>query len=393
MKAACFLGKHKVSVEEVPDPVILSPSDIIVKVSSTAICGSDLHLYNGYVPTVKDYDIFGHEFMGEVVEVGSAVKRVRKGDRVLLPFAIACGGCYYCNQKMFSLCDNSNPNAGQAQNAYGDNGAAIYGYSHIYGGYDGGQAEYVRVPFADANAVKIDTDLPDECYLFLTDVLPTGYQAAMQADVGPGQVVAVWGAGPVGQFTAASAFLLGAERVILIDREPERLKLAEERLGAETINFETPDIDVVEELKVRTGGRGPDVCIDAVGLEAHGHNALATLDWAKQLLRMQSDRPTVLRETIAACRKGGVVSVPGVYAGVSDAINFGSAFAKSLTFRMGQTHVHQHIPKLMPLIEEGKLDPTFIITHTVPLHEAPAMYQTFAERSDDCIKVVMKPFA
>jgi threonine dehydrogenase-like Zn-dependent dehydrogenase len=385
------MGKHDVRVEEVPDPQILNTKDIIVKVTSTAICGSDLHLYNGYVPTMKEYDILGHEFMGEVVDVGSEVQRLKVGDRVIVPFPIACGGCFFCQNEMTSLCDNTNANAGQQENVYGAPGAGIYGYSHLFGGFDGGQAQYARVPFADSNAFKIPNTLPDESVLFLTDVYPTGYQAALQADIKPGDVVAVWGCGPVGQFAIASAFLLGAERVIAIDRYPERLRLAQQHSGAETLNFEETDDNVIEELKMRTGGRGPDVCIDAVGMEALGHGAGAVVDWAKQIMRMESDRPNVLRQCINSCRKGGVVSIPGVYGGLVDSLNFGAAFNKGLTMKMGQTHVHRHLQTLYGLIEDGKIDPSFIITHKAPLEQASELYSTFRNKEDECIKVVLKP--
>lgn len=393
MKAVCWMGKHDVRVEDIPEPQILSPTDAIIRVSSTAICGSDLHLYNGFVPSMKEYDVLGHEFMGHVVEVGPSVKNLKVGDRVLVPCQIACGACSFCQTDQFSLCDNSNPNGGQMENVYGHAGGAIYGYSHLFGGYDGGQAQYVRVPYADVSPVVLRNDLPDEKLLFLTDILPTGWQAAEQAGVGPGQVVAVWGCGPVGLFTIASAMLLGAEQVIAIDREPERLEKARNVLGATTIDFENEHQNVLEELLVLTGGRGPDVCIDAVGMEALGHGMGAMIDWTKQVLRMQSDRPNVLRQCITACRKGGTVSIPGVYGGIVDGLNLGAAFNKGLTFRMGQTHVKKHLPKLIPLVESGELDPSFIITHSVTLDDAPEMYETFKLKQDDCVKVVMRPFA
>jgi len=392
MKAACWMGKHDVRVEEIPDPRLLNRQDCIVKVSSTAICGSDLHLFNGYVPTMKEYDVMGHEFMGEVVEVGPDVKNLRVGDRVLMPFQIACGGCYYCKHDLWSACDNSNPNAGQQENVMGHPGAGMYGYSHLYGGYDGGQAQYVRVPYADVNPVKLENDLPDDKLLFLTDILPTGFQAAAQADVKPGDMVAVWGCGPVGQFAILSAFLLGADKVIAIDREPERLNMARDVHGATPLNFEHAEPNVVHELKMMTGGRGPDVCIDAVGLEALGHGVGAVVDWTKQLLRMQTDRPNVLRQCFQACRKGGTVSIPGVYAGIIDGLNFGAAFGKGLTLKMGQTHVKKYLPTLLKLVEDGKIDPTFLITHKVPLSDAGQMYPIFKEKEDDCIKVVMRPW-
>jgi threonine dehydrogenase-like Zn-dependent dehydrogenase len=392
MKAACYMGKHDIQVLDVPEPMILNQSDCIIKVSSTAICGSDLHLYNGYVPTVKDYDIMGHEFMGEIVDIGATVRNRKVGDRVIVPFAIACGGCYFCSNVMTSLCDNTNPNAGQQENVYGEPGAGIYGYSHMFGGYDGGQAQYVRVPHADHNTFVIQNDLPDEMLLFCTDVFPTGYQAAEQADIKPGDVVAVWGCGPVGQFAIASAMMMGASKVIGIDREPERLAMAARLWGAETMNFEDVDDNVMRELQARTGGRGPDVCIDAVGMEALGHGAGAVIDWAKNIMRMQSDRPNVLRQCFTSCRKGGTISIPGVYGGLVDSLNIGAAFNKGLTLKMGQTHVHRYIPQLVKMVEDGKIDPSKIITHVRPIEDAPEMYQTFKERTNDCIKVVLKPF-
>lgn len=392
MKAACWVGKHDVRVEEVPDPQILNRRDAILKVTSTAICGSDLHLYNGYIPTMKEYDILGHEFMGEVVEVGPDVHNLKVGDRVIVPFGIACGGCWFCKQGLTAACDNSNPNAGAQEAAIGHGASALFGYSHLFGGYDGGQAEYVRIPFADVSPYKVPTGIPDERLLFLTDVLPTGYQAAKQAEISPGDVVAVWGLGPVGQFAVRSALRLGAERVIAIDREEARLALVRDLPGVETLDFED-DVDgtnVIEELKNRTGNRGPDVCIDAVGFEALGHGAGAVVDWAKQLLRMETDRPNVLRQAIVACRKGGVVSIPGVYAGLADGIPMGSAFNKGLTFKMGQTHVNRILPELMHWIEEG-FDPGVIISHQVPLERAAEMYDIFRNKKDNCTKVVLKP--
>lgn len=393
MKAVCWMGKKDMQVLNVPDPILLSQSDVIVKVSSAAICGSDLHLYDGVIPTMKEYDIMGHEFMGEVMEVGANVTKIKVGDRVIVPFPIACGGCHYCKTGFTSACDNSNPNAGLQETAMSQTGAGIYGYSHLFGGYDGGQAEYVRVPFADANAFVVPPYLPDEKLLFLTDVFPTGYQAADQAQIQPGDVVAIWGGGPVGQFAAASARLMGASEVFLIDRVRERLDLARRMSDAQPIDFEAGhgDDNVVEALKMRTGGRGPDVCIDAVGMEAYGHGAGAILDYAKTLVRMENDRPNALRQAILACRKGGTISVPGVYSGLSDAFPFGVAFGKGLHFAMGQTHVHRYLPKLLSTIEEGKIDPSFIVTHTVPMDQAPHMYEIFQAKQDGCIKVVLKP--
>lgn len=394
MKAVCWMGKKDVQVHDMPDPKLLSRKDAIVRITSTAICGSDLHLYDGHVPTMKEHDILGHEFMGEVVEVGPDVKNFKVGDRVLAPFPIACGCCYFCSTGWTSACDNSNPNAGQAEEAMSQTGAAIYGYSHMFGGYDGGQAEYARVPAADANLFRLPEGIPDEKLLFLTDVFPTGFQAVDQAMiVDRGSVVAVWGGGPVGQFAAASARLLGAEQVIMIDHVTARLDLAERMSGAERLDLEkdTEDSDVVEQIKMRTGGRGADVCIDAVGMEALGHGAGAIVDHAKTILRMENDRPNVLRQAIMACRKGGVVSVPGVYGGLADSLPLGQAFNKGLRFAMGQTSVHRYLPKLLDYVLRGDIDLSMIISHEVPIDRAPEMYDLFAKRDGGCTKVVLKP--
>jgi threonine dehydrogenase-like Zn-dependent dehydrogenase len=390
MKAVCFNGKNDMRVETVPDPKILNPRDAIIKVTTTAICGSDLHIYDGFIPTMKDGDIMGHEFMGEVVEVGSEVRNLQKGDRLVVPFTIACGNCFFCTRDMWSLCDNSNPNAGLAEKLYGFSPSGLFGYSHMLGGYAGGQAEYVRVPFADVGPIKIPEGLTDEQVLFLSDILPTGYQAAEQCGIQPGDTVAVWGCGPVGQFAILSAYLLGADRVIAIDHVPERLALAAGQSNTETIDYSKVD-NVVDELKSRTNGRGPDACIDAVGMEAHGLTIDAIYDKTKQLLRMGTDRPHVLREAIQACRKGGTVSIPGVYGGLLDKVPFGAAHAKSLTFKLGQTHVHRYLKPLLDRIQGGEIDPSFIITHRLPLDDAPLAYKTFKEKNDNCIKVVMKP--
>ena len=387
MKAVCWEGRKSVSVETVPDPSILNPKDAIVRVTSTAICGSDLHLYGGYVPAMKKGDILGHEFMGEVVEVGSAVTRLRLGDRVVVPFAISCGACYYCQQGLSSLCDDSNPNAWMAEKAAGYSGAGLFGYSHIYGGYAGGQAEYVRVPFADVGPLQVPDGIPDEQALFLSDIFPTGYAAAESCDVRPGDTIAVWGCGPVGQFAIRSCFLLGAERVLAIDSVPERLKMAKSG-GAETID-ETV-LDVLAELSVRTGGRGPDACIDAVGMEAHD-GISGIYDRVKQAARLETDRPIALRQAIQACGKGGVVSIPGVYVGVVDKLPIGAAFAKGLTFKMGQTHVHRAMKPLLDRIQRGEIDPSFVVTHRLSLEEAPEAYSKFARKEDGCVKVVLKP--
>lgn len=383
MKAVCWYGKKDVRVETVPEPRLLNRTDVIVRVTSTAICGSDLHLYNGFVPTMEQGDILGHEFMGEVVEIGRDVRKLSCGDRVVVPFSISCGCCFYCENQLFSLCDNSNPNAYMAAKLYGYSGAGLFGYSHLLGGYAGGQAEYVRVPFADIGPLKIDSNLPDEKVLFLSDIFPTGYMAAENCGIRPGHIVAVWGCGPVGQFAIRSALLLGAHKVIAIDRIPERLELASEA-GAVTLSA---DEDVFERLKEMTGGRGPDACIDAVGMESHG----STYDAVKQAARLETDRPHVLRQAIQACRKGGTLSVPGVYAGYIDKVPFGSAFAKGLTLKMGQTHVQRYMRKLLELIEQGKIDPSTIITHRIPLGNAADAYAVFEARTNGCIKVVLKP--
>jgi threonine dehydrogenase-like Zn-dependent dehydrogenase len=389
MKALCWHGSNDVRVEQVPDPKILNPRDAVIDISLTAICGSDLHLYDGYIPTMQPGDILGHEFMGEVVDTGEAVGDLNTGDRVVVPFPIACGNCHYCQTEQYSLCDNSNPNAGIAENAYGYSGAGLFGYSHMLGGYAGGQAEYARVPFADVGLFKVPEGLSDEQVLFLTDIFPTGYQAAGYCDIEDGDVVAVWGCGPVGQFTIRSAYLLGAERVIAIDRIPERLELAEREAGAEPMNYE--EVNVVDALRQRTGGRGPDAVIDAVGMEAHGFGVAGAYDKAKQTVQLESDRPTALREAIQACGKGGTVSIPGVYGGLVDKLNLGAAFGKGLTLKMGQTHVHRYLPRLLRHIQEGDLDPSYIITHRMPLQEAPRGYDIFKEKKEDCIKVVLEP--
>ncbi len=390
MKAVCWRGPNNVQVETVPDPQILNPRDAVVKITSTAICGSDLHLYDGYIPAMRGGDILGHEFMGEIVETGPEVTNLAVGDRVVVPFTIACGHCFYCQRQLWSLCDNSNPNAAAAEKLYGFSGSALFGYSHLYGGYAGGQAEYARVPFADVGPMKVPDGLADEQVLFLTDVFPTGYMAVENADIQPGDTVAIWGCGAVGLFAIVSAYLLGAERVIAIDRVPERLAMARDRAKAETIDYEETE-DVVEALKQMTGGRGPDVCVDAVGLEAHGTSVTAKLDRVKHAARLATDRPYVLREAIQACRKGGFVSIPGVYGGFLDKVPLGAAFAKGLTFKMGQTHVHRYLGPLLERIEAAQLDPSFVITHRVSLDDAPAMYRTFREKEDGCVKVVIKP--
>ncbi len=389
MKALQWLGSGSVAVNEVAEPKILNSGDAIIKVSSTAICGSDLHIYNGYIPSMEKGDILGHEFMGEVVEVGGEVSKLAVGDRVVVPFPISCGKCYYCQHDLWSLCDNSNPNAGVTDKLFGYTPAAIFGYSHLFGGYPGGQADYVRVPFADVGPFKVPASLSDEQVLFLTDIFPTGYMAAENCDIQPGQVIAVLGCGPVGQFAIRSALLLGAERVIAVDRYPERLALAAKG-GAEVFNYEEKPIH--ETLRDMTGGRGPDAIIDAVGLEAHGGTAVDALyDTAMQKVRLETDRPYAIRQAIIACRKGGIVSLAGAYGGLVDKIPMGAAFNKGLTFRMGQTHVHRYLSTLLGLIEQGRIAPEEIITHTLPLSEAAHGYEIFKHKQEQCIKVVLKP--
>ena len=388
MKALCWHGANDVRVDNVPDPTIINPRDAIVKITSTAICGSDLHLYDGFIPTMQSGDIMGHEFMGEVVELGSQVKNLKKGDRVVIPFTISCGSCFFCNRDLWSLCDNSNPNAGLAEKIYGHSPAGLFGYSHLTGGYAGGQAEYARVPFADVGPLKIPDGLSDEQVLFLTDIFPTGYMAAENCDIQPGDTVAVWGCGPVGQFAIRSAFMLGADRVIAIDRIPERLQMAA-AAKAEIINYE--EMDAGEAVTEMTGGRGPDSCIDAVGMEAHGTGLDALYDKAKQAVRLESDRPTALRQVILACRKGGTVSIPGVYGGLVDKVPLGAAFNKGLTLKMGQTHVHRYLRPLLDRVQKGEIDPSFVITHRMKLDEAPHAYEIFKQKKDNCIKVVLKP--
>ena len=389
MKAVVWHGKQDMRVDNVPDPKILNPRDAIIKVTTTAICGSDLHLYNGAMPGMEAGDIVGHEFMGEVVETGAGVTNLKKGDRVVVPFTIACGNCSFCQKSLTSLCDNSNPNGQIAEKMYGESISGLFGYTHILGGYAGGQAEYARVPFADVGPMKVPEGLTDEQVLFLTDIFPTGYEAVENCNIEPGDTVAIWGCGPVGQFAIKSAFLLGAEHVIAIDNIPERLQLASKQGNVTTVNF--MEENLLEQLRELTAGRGPDHCIDSVGLEAHGSNPGNIYDSVKTTLRMATDRPNVIRQAIMACRKGGTVSLPGVYGGLLDKIPFGAAHAKSLTFKMGQTHVHRYLQPLMDYIEQGAIDPTFIISHRFKLDEAPKGYQMFDYKKDDCIKVVLTP--
>jgi threonine dehydrogenase-like Zn-dependent dehydrogenase len=389
MKALCWYGKHDIRIETVPDPIILNPRDAILKVTRTAICGSDLHLYDGYNPAMRQGDILGHEFMGEVVEVGRN-NGLKPGDRVVVPFAIACGNCFFCRQQLWSLCDNSNPDARLLEKLYGFSSSGLFGYSHLLGGYAGGQAQYVRVPFADVGPIKVPESLTDDQVLFLSDILPTGYMAAENCNIQQGDTVAVWGCGPVGQFAIKSALLLGAERIIALDRFQDRLEMAKSQ-GAEVVNYE--DADVFETLRYMTGGRGPDSCIDAVGMEAHGFGVSALYDRAKQAVRLETDRANVLRQVIYACRKGGVVSIPGVYMGFIDKFPMGAAFGKALTLKMGQTHVHKYLRPLLERIERGEIDPSFVITHRLSLEDGPHAYKIFHDKQDQCIKVVLDPWS
>jgi len=387
MKANCWYGKTSVSVEDVPEPQILNQRDAIVKISSTAICGSDLHLYNGFIPTMQRGDILGHEFMGEVVEVGREVTNLKIGDRVVVPFPIACGNCFFCEGEMYSLCENSNPNAWMAEKMFGHAASGIFGYSHLTGGFAGGQAEYARVPFADVGPIKVPSHLTDEQVLFLSDIFPTGYMGAEMCDIKPGDTIAIWGCGPVGQFSIRSAFLLGAERVIAIDQVPERLQMAEEG-GAETINYE--EQNVYEALMDMTGGRGPDGCIDDVGMEAHGPMGVFAYDRLKQAMMLETDRPIAIREAIMCCRNGGTVSVIGVYGGLVDKFPLGSLMQRSITIKSGQAHVQRYMRPLLEMIENGDIDPSFVVTHIMNLEDAPKAYDMFKNKEDGCIKVVLK---
>jgi len=389
MKAICWYGKHDVRVEDVPMPHVLNPRDAIVKITSTAICGSDLHFYDGFIPGMEKGDIVGHEFMGEVVETGPGVTSLKVGDRIVVPFPISCGSCHFCSKELFSLCENSNPNAPMAARLFGHSPAGMFGYSHLMGGYAGGQAEYARVPFADVDHLKVPEGLADEQVLFLSDILPTGYMAAEQCDIRPGDTVAVWGCGPVGLFAIQSAYLLGAERVIGIDRVPARLRMAEEKARAEPLNYE--EVDVYDALLDMTGGLGPDACIDAVGMEAHGPALEYAYDRVKQAMMLETERPIALRQAIRACRKGGTVSIAGVYGGFADKIPLGALMNKALTIKTGQTHVHRYMQPLLERIQNGEIDPSFVITHTLPLEEGPTGYDLFLSKQDECVKVVLKP--
>jgi threonine dehydrogenase-like Zn-dependent dehydrogenase len=389
MKATCWHGTKNVQVDKVPDPKLINPRDAIIRITSTAVCGSDLHLYNGFIPSMKRGDILGHEFMGEVIEKGSGVTNLNVGDRVVVPFPIACGHCEQCQREMFSLCENSNPNAWMAEKLYGYSPCGIFGYSHMMGGYAGGQAEYARVPFADIGPLKVPEGLSDEQVLFLSDIFPTGYMAAEACGIQPGDIVAVWGCGPVGQFAIASAYMLGAEKVIAIDRFPYRLRIAHDRAKAEVINYE--EVDVYEALREMTGGRGPDHCIDAVGMEGHSPGPMYAYDKVKTALMMETDRPVALRQAILSCRSGGTISVAGVYGGFIDKFPMGAIVNRSLTIKSGQTHVHRYMRPLLERIQKGDIDPTFVITHRLSLDDAPEAYATFNAKEDDCLKAVLNP--
>jgi len=392
MRALTWHGKNDIRCETVPDPKIEAPRDAIIKVTACAICGSDLHLMDGYMPTMERGDVLGHETMGEVVELGSEVSNLKVGDRVVVPFTIACGDCFFCRKQLWSLCDRSNPNAAMAAKVMGHSPSGLFGYSHMLGGFPGGQAEYLRVPFADVGPIKVPEGLSDEQVLFLSDIFPTGYMGAENAEIEPGDTVAIWGCGPVGQFAIRSAWMLGAGRVIAIDSVSERLAMARDHGRAETINFETEDDTVYDTLMEMTGGRGPDRCIDAVGTEAHATGTLdAVIDKAKTLAFLGTDRPHVLRQTILCCRKGGTISVPGVYVGYLDKIPFGALMNKGLTIRTGQTHMMRYMQPLLERIQKGEIDPSYIITHRATLEEGPELYKTFRDKQDGCIKVVMKP--
>jgi threonine dehydrogenase-like Zn-dependent dehydrogenase len=392
MKAVCWMGTSKVETLNVADPALLNPHDAIIKVTRTAICGSDLHLFDGFIPKMEAGDILGHEFMGTVEEVGEEVTNLKRGARVVVPFTIACGNCLFCKKKIWAACDNSNPNAHLMEAAYGYSGSGLFGYSHMMGGYAGGQAQYVRVPFANVGPLKIESDLPDEKVLFLSDIFPTGYMAAENAQIEEGDTVAVWGCGPVGQFAIASAFMLGAARVIAIDRLPERLEMARS-IGAVTVDFGEEDVSVLTALKDLTGGIGPDACIDAVGLESHSRELQGFYDRVKTAIMLETDRPSVLRQAIQAVRKGGTVSIPGVYGGLLDKVPFGAAFGKGITMKMGQTNMHNYMKPLLDRIESGQIDPSYIISHRITLEEAPRMYEVWRDKKESVTKIVIDPWA
>lgn len=388
MKALCWEGKKDVRIKEVSQPWLMNPRDAIIEVTTSAICGSDLHLYDGVIPTMRHGDILGHEFVGRVAAVGPGVTNLAPGDRVVVPFAIACGDCWFCTHGQYSLCDNSNPNAWISEKIYGRPSAGLFGYSHMMGGYAGGQAEYVRVPYADVGPLKLPDEISDEKAIFLADVLPTAWMAAENCNIQQGDTVAVWGCGPVGLLAIQCAYALGAAHVIAIDSIPKRLELARASSEADVLDFD--EVDVLEAIDELTGGRGPDACIDAVGMEASGHGIAGLYDRAKHAMRLESDRPTALRQAIRACRKGGTVSVPGVYGGYVDKFPLGAAFGKGLTVRGGQTHVHRYMQPLLDRLIAGELDPSFVVTHRMPLELAPECYEVFSRRSEDCVKVLLE---
>lgn len=392
MKAVCWMGKSDVQTLDVPDPRIINPHDAVIKITRTAICGSDLHLFDGFIPTMQAGDILGHEFMGIVEETGRECTNLKRGDRVVIPFTIACGKCLFCKKQLWSACDNTNPNAHLMEAMYGYSGSGLFGYSHMMGGYAGGQAQYARVPFANVGALKIESDLPDEKVLFLSDIFPTGYMAAENADIEPGDTVAVWGCGPVGQFAIASAFMLGAARVIAVDRFPERLEMAR-KLGAICVDYTQDDVSVLTAMKDLTGGIGPDCAIDAVGLESHFNDLQGVYDAVKTAVFLETDRPGVLRQAMMAVRKGGTLSIPGVYGGLLDKVPFGAAFGKGIQMKMGQTHMHKYMKPLLERIEKGQIDPSFLISHRITLDEAPKMYEVWRDKKDKVTKIVIDPWA
>jgi len=386
------MGKSDVQTLEVPDPRIINPHDAVIKITRTAICGSDLHLFDGFIPTMESGDILGHEFMGIVEETGRECTNLKRGDRVVIPFTIACGRCLFCKKQLWSACDNTNPNAHLMETMYGYSGSGLFGYSHMMGGYAGGQAQYARVPFANVGALKIESDLPDEKVLFLSDIFPTGYMAAENADIEEGDTVAVWGCGPVGQFAIASAFMLGAARVIAVDRFPERLEMAR-KLGAICVDYTQDDVSVLTAMRDLTGGIGPDCAIDAVGLESHFNDLQGVYDAVKTAVFLETDRPGVLRQAIMAVRKGGTLSIPGVYGGLLDKVPFGAAFGKGIKMKMGQTHMHKYMKPLLERVEKGQIDPSFLISHRITLDEAPKMYEVWRDKKDKVTKIVIDPWA
>ncbi|MBB5115709.1 zinc-dependent alcohol dehydrogenase [Micromonospora echinospora] len=391
MRALCWEGVGKLAVRDVPEPAIRSAGDIIVKVRASSVCGSDLHLINGYLPAMREGDVLGHEFMGEVVETGPDVRRISVGDRVVVGSVVACGSCWYCRTEQFSLCDNSNPQPVFTEKLWGHSPAGILGYSHAAGGYSGSHAEYIRVPFGDVGAFTVPDGVPDDSVVFASDAMPTGWMAADFCNLKGGEVVAVWGAGGVGQMAARSAQILGAERVVVIDRLPERLATAAQRLGVETINY--AETDVLEALREMTAGRGPDACIEAVGMESHDVGPAYAYDKAKQTVRAQTDRPTSVRQAIMACRKGGTVSIVGVYGGLVDKFPLGAAMNKALVLRMGQMHAQRYIPMLLDRVAAGEIDPGYLATHPMSLEQGARGYEIFEKKEDGCLRTVLHPQA